>query len=223
MPNDVDPDLAEALETQRGDALLARISAIEADREARADPIYPSDDDLAMDVGEARALLSRYRAIRDAHLGELAVDRSELPGEPQRVASAIVVAAQADAAAHTGKAQRAVQRASAEDLVDLQSFRPSEEIELIAGATGAERDAALERLLTAKAGAITLIRDDPSVTGSMNALRGKELTIGNARPALDAVNRYREGQAFWFLALFIGVPVVVGIVVVVAILVVVNS
>jgi hypothetical protein len=60
-----------------------------------------------------------------------------------------------------------------------------------------------------------LIRDDPSVVGNENALRDLVPVIGDARRALDAVDRYRETQAGAMTMLFLwpvsaGAGVIVG-------------
>jgi hypothetical protein len=218
MTSDIDKAIGEALDgRERGDALVARLDAIDAEREARAAPIFPDEDDLAMDVGTAAELTTGFRAVRDAHRGAIVVPCSILPAAPGRVAAAILVALDADLAHLTGSRSKARQRAAAEDFVDLQSFRPEEDAALLVAqaAPALDRADALERLTTARGAAITWIREDPTVVGSLNAIRGLDLRVGDARVALDAVNRYREHQALGFLTLIIGVPalIVLGIVV----------
>jgi hypothetical protein len=84
--------------------------------------------------------------------------------------------------------------------------------------TASEAIDALGELMTARAAIVTWIRDDPSVIGSLNAIGDTDVRIGDGRQALDAVNGYREKQAFGFLAIYgLGALVVIAIIVFIAI------
>ena len=65
---------------------------------------------------------------------------------------------------------------------------------------------------------IRWIRNDPSILGSINAMRGLDIRVGDGRIALDAVNRYREHKPLGLLA-WIVIPIVVIILVVVVLFV----
>jgi len=204
-------------EARSGD-LLERLKTADADRETQADPIYPDTGDLELE--EAAELAKGFRSLRDDHRGKVAIRRSLLPGDPGRVAAAIMFEMESDLAELHGRDAKARQRQGAEDLVDLQSFRRDDEVRILTegDAEPKVRTAALESLLTARAAVITWIRGDPSILGSINALRGLEIRLGDGRLALDAVNRYREHQALGLLA-WIVVPVAVIILVVVVLII----
>ncbi len=203
-----------------GERAVARAKAIDDERIARADPIYP-DEDRAVNEVEAAELASAFRALRDSRRGELVAPRSALPGDPEHVATALLAEAEARMEGLDGRGLKAAQRELAEVFVDLQAFRPDDEaVKIQSDPTGAVAE--LEALRTAQAAIIQLIReDDMSVTGNMNAMRGLDLRIGDGRIALDAVNRYRERQALGLLAIGgIAVLVVVVLAVIVVLLVI---
>jgi hypothetical protein len=216
--DDRDGDLAPA--TGPGDRAIARVKAMDAERIARADPLYPGSGSRSFRDGEAAALAAATRSQVAAHRGELVAPRSALPGEPALVADALVVSAEAGMIRLGRDDLRAAQRDLAETLVDLQSFRPDEEAARILSDQAGAIDE-LESLLAARAAIIAMLRDDDlSVVGNMNALRDLDLRIGDGRAALDAVDRYRVKQALGLLAVA-GFPVVVAVVVVAIILILV--
>ena len=97
MPRDDEGAARAALEAEaRSGDLLERLRAADADREARADPIYPDAGDVELELREATELAKGFRSLRDAHRGELAVPRSVLPGDPRRVAAAIMLEMESD-------------------------------------------------------------------------------------------------------------------------------
>ena len=216
MTEDPDERTKALLESgASGDELVAALRARDLERTNAADPIFPDADDVPSTMAEAQDLAQRFRVLRDELRGRSVAPRSALPAEPGLVASALMMEAERRMEGLEGKELRAAQRELAEAMVDLQSFRPDAEAALIgADSTTPETADALDALLTARAAMIEMIREDPSVTGNRNALRALDLRIGDARRALDAVNSYREKQAFGFLAMF-GVAALVVIVVVV--------
>jgi hypothetical protein len=220
MSDEFDQRTKDALDGPPSDAgLIEKLRAVDAARVADAGPIYPDIGDMPLTAIEASDLAGRFRSLRDEQRGTVVAPRSMLPGEPGRVAAALMSDATARQHGLTGKPLRADQREVAEAMVDLQSFRPDDEATLIlAGAKTADAIDAAERLMTARAAVIAWIRDDPSVVGNRNALRDLELRIGDGRRALDAVNGYREKQAFGFLAMFgVGALVIIAIVILVVI------
>lgn len=216
MTEDPDEETKALLESgATGDELVAALRALELVRTTAADPIFPDADDVPGTIAEAQELAQHFRALRDELRGRSVAPRSALPAAPGLVASALMMEAEGRMEGLKGKELRAAQRELAEAMVDLQSFRPDAEAALIvADPTTPETADALDALLTARAAMIEMIREDPSVTGNRNALRALDLRIGDARRALDAVNSYREKQAFGFLAMF-GVAALVVIAVVV--------
>ena len=140
---------------------------------------------------------------------------SALPDEPGRVAAALLAEGDAREEGLPAAEQKTSRRELAATMVDLQSFRPDEEASAILAepATPAGTEAR-DRLLTARAAFIAWIRDDLNVTGNRNALRDLDVRIGDGRRALDAVNSYREKQAFGILAMIaVAALVVIGIVI----------
>jgi len=224
MTDDPDERTKALLESgATGDELVAALTAVDRERTKAADPIFPDPGDAPLTTAEARELAERFRALRDELRGRSVAPRSALPAEPGAVASALMMEADGRTETLDGKELRAAQRELAETMVDLQSFRPDAQAALIvAEPTTPERADALDALLTARAAIIEWIREDPSVTGNRNALRGLDLRIGDGRRALDAVNSYREKQAFGFLTMF-GVAALVVIAVIVLIVIRVLS
>jgi hypothetical protein len=224
MTDDPDEDTKALLESgATGDELVAALRARDVERTNAADPIFPDPGDVPLTTAEAQDLAERFRALRDELRGRSVAPRSALSAEPGRVASALVMEAEGRMEALDDKELRAAQRELAEAMVDLQSFRPDAQAALILAApTTPETAEALEALLTARAAIIEWIREDPSVTGNRNALRGLDLRIGDGRRALDAVNSYREKQAFGLLAM-VGVAALVIIAVVVFIVIRLSS
>ena len=200
-----------------GDELREELEALDAERVDAAGPIYPDEGEL--DPAVARDIAQRFRAVRDEHRGAKVVPRHVLPDQPGRVAAALMLEGDLRVAGLTGDALRGAQRELAEVMVDLQGFRPDDQAELIlANPSAPEAMEAVGALMTARAATITWIREDPSVLGSMNAIKDLDLRIGDGRRALDAVNRYREKQAFGFLAIFgLAALVVIAIIVFIAI------
>jgi hypothetical protein len=218
----MNPTVEERTETllesgATGDELLERLAVLDAERIEAAGPIYPDEGEL--DPAVARDNAQRFRALRDEHAGEMVVPRSLLPDEPGRVAAALIAEGELRMAGLAGDALRDAQRELAEALVDLQGFRPDDQAGLIlADPTAPEAMESVGALVTARAAIITWIRDDPSVVGSVNAIKDLDIRIGDGREALDAVNGYREKQAFGFLAMFgLGALVVIAIIVFIAI------
>ncbi len=221
MTRDDEEAARAALEAEaRGGHLLERLIDADADREARSDPIFPDAGDVELELREATDLAKGFRSLRDAHSGELAVPRSVLPGDPRRVAAAIMLEMESDLEELRGRNAKSRQRRGAEDLVDLQSFRREDEVRSLndKDVDPNVRAAALESLVTARAVMITWIRNDPSILGSINAMRGLDIRVGDGRIALDAVNRDREHQALGLLA-WIVIPIVVVVFVVVVLFV----
>jgi hypothetical protein len=200
-----------------GDELVEGLDALDAERAEAAGPIFPDESEL--DPDSARDIAQRFRTLRDEHRGEVVAPRSLLPGEPGRVAAALIADGDLRTEGLTGNALRDAQRELAETLVDLQGFRPDDDARLILmDPTASEAIDALGELMTARAAIVTWIRDDPSVIGSLNAIGDTDVRIGDGRQALDAVNGYREKQAFGFLAIYgLGALVVIAIIVFIAI------
>lgn len=218
----MDPTIEERTQTllesgATGNELGERLAALDAERIEAAAPIYP--DEVELDPAVARDNAQRFRALRDEHGGEMVVPRSLLPDEPGRVAAALMAEGELRMAGLAGDALRDAQRELAEALVDLQGFRPDDQAGLIlADPTAPEAMESVGALVTARAAIITWIRDDPSVVGSVNAIKDLDVRVGDGRKALDAVNGYREKQAFGFLAIFgLGALVVIAIIVFIAI------
>ncbi len=203
-----------------GDELGEGLVALEVERIEVAAPIYP--EEVELDPAVARETAQRFRLLRDEHRGETVVPVSLLPDEPGRVAAALFAEGELRMAGLAGDALRDVQRELAEALVDLQGFRPDDQASLIlADPTAPEAMEAVGALVTARAAIITWIRDDPSVVGSLNAIKGLDIRVGDGRQALDAVNGYRERQAFRFLATIglggLAIVAIIGIIVFIAI------
>ena len=214
----MDPTTEERTQTlldsgASGDELRAGLEALDKERTEAAGPIYPDEGDL--DPAAARDIAQRFRALRDEHRGEMVAPRSLLPGAPGRVAAALIADGDLRTEGLTGDDLREAQRELAEAFVDLQCFRPDEQASLIqADPTTPEAIESVGALVTARAAIITWIRDDPSVLGSVNAIKDLDIRIGDGRQALDAVNGYRERQALGFLAMFgLGALVVIAIIV----------
>jgi hypothetical protein len=213
-------DLIESGAT--GHDLIEGIKALDAERAEAAAPIYPDPGEASLDVAEARDLAQRFRSLRDQHRGELVMPRSALPAEPGRVAAALMAESEAREQGMPAAELRATRRELAATMVDLQSFRPDAEASAILADPGTPAGTeATDRLLTARAALIAWIRDDLNVMGNRNALRDLDVRIGDGRRALDAVNSYRETQAFGMIAMVAVVAlVVIGIVIFVVIQVV---
>ncbi len=208
----------DRIDSGHGDRAVARVRAIDDERIAWADPIYPSEEDRPLDGRLAAELAADVRSQLASRRGELVAPRSALPGEPALVADALLVDADARMVGLGRDDLKAASRELAEAFVDLQSFRPDGEAARILSDPTAAVDE-LEALRISRAAIIGMLRaDDMSVLGNMNALRDVDLLIGDGRVALDAVERYRVRQAVGLLAVA-GFPVVV-MIVVVAILIV---
>ena len=207
-------------DTPAGDRAIARVRAIDNERIAWADPIYPSAGDRALDGRSAAELVSDLRSQLLSRRGEPVAPRSALPGDPELVADALLVDADARMAGLGRDEMKAASRELAEAFVDLQSFRPDvEAARILADPTAAVEE--LEALRIARAAIIGMLRaDDMSILGNMHALRDIDLRIGDGRVALDAVERYRVRQAVGLLAVA-GFPILVIIVVAVILLVLV--
>jgi hypothetical protein len=203
-----------------GDRAIARVQALDMQRVARAEPIYPGSGGRSLEEGEAAVLAAAARSQLASRRGAVVAPRSALPGEPSLVADALIVAAEAGMLRLGRDDLRAARRDLAETLVDLQSFRPDAEVErILSDPTGAVDE--LESLRTARAAIIAMLRDDDlSIVGNMNALRGLDLRIGEGRAALDAVERYRVRQALGLLAVA-GFPLIVAIAAVAIVLILV--
>ena len=167
-------------------------SAVTGDSGATAeatDATLP-DESLTIGTAEARDLVRAFRRIRDAHRGQFAAPVGELPDDPARIATAIVV---------TLEATPTDSRHLLEDLVDLQSFvdDPPPGLRPPAEAVGPDEvaDPLLERIRWRQATLIAFELGHPSVIGDHNAIRERWTAIGDARAAIDLVNRYREQQA----------------------------
>jgi hypothetical protein len=202
-----------------GHDLIEGLKALDAERAEAAAPIYPDPGEVPLEATEARDLARRFRALRDQHRGELVVPLSALPAEPGRVAAALVAESEEREQGMPADDLRATRRELAATLVDLQAFRPDDEASaILADSETPEGTEARDRLLTARAALIARVRDDLNVTGSRNALRHLDVRIGDGRRALDAVNSYREKQAFGMLAMVaVAALVVIGIVIFVVI------
>ena len=214
MKDPIDERSQELIESDvTGAELQDRLRSLDAERVEAATPIYPETTEIP--PAEARDLAQRFRTLRDEHRGEIVAPISLLPGDPGRVSAALYAEGISRMEGVTGGKLRALQRDLAEVMVDLQSFRPDDQAALILSDPTTPAGAqALAWLMTARAATIASIRDDPGVLGALNAIGKLDIRIGDGRKALDAVNRYREKQAFGFLAMFgLGAIVVVAVVV----------
>jgi hypothetical protein len=202
-----------------GQDLIGQLKALDTERAAAADPIYPDPGEVPLEAAEARDLAQRFRALRDQHRGELVAPLSALAAEPGRVAAALMAESEAHEQDMPADELRATRRELAATIVDLQSFRPDAEASaILADPETPAGTEATDRLLTARAALIAWIRDDLNVTGNRNALRELDVRIGDGRRALDAVNSYRETQAFGMIAMpAVAALVVIGIVIFVVI------
>jgi hypothetical protein len=111
-----------------GDELVEGLDALDAERAEAAGPIFPDESEL--DPDSARDIAQRFRTLRDEHRGEVVAPRSLLPGEPGRVAAALIADGDLRTEGLTGNALRDAQRELAETLVDLQGFRPDDDARL---------------------------------------------------------------------------------------------
>ena len=183
----------EAERQQRAERHIARIQRDDEKRIAHAH----LPDGVELDDARAIEIVDRYLSILDRYRGKVVAPLSSLPDNPPRIAQALAQAAM------TSSDPRPI----AEMFVDLQSFRREEDWQLLndppIGDDGSkERSDAAERLLAARAAATALLREDVSVVGDMNALRAvDDLTIGEGRRALAAVESYRRAQFSGFMAI----------------------
>lgn len=219
MLDELDRESASLFASGRtGDELLARIRSIDDRRVAAARPVFPAVDAPSMSDPDAHDLIHRFRATRDAHRGAVAAPSSALPGPPEQIATAIMVAL-ASLEGRVGKREaRAESRQLAADLVDLQGFRPDHEAQILLAAPPDSHDRRL--LTTARAAIMQWIRDDPSVIGNVTAIQSLDIRIGDGRRALDAVEAHRAAKLRTLLGIVIVAAVgIAAIIVVVAVLV----
>ena len=206
-----------------GRDLVERLQALDAERAEAAAPIYPDPGATPLGAAEARDLAQRFRALRDQHRGELVMPLSALPADPGRVAAALMAESEAREQGMRAGDLRTTRRELAATMVDLQSFRPDAEASAILADPGSPAGTEMtDRLLTARAALIAWIRDDASITGDRNALRELDVRIGDGRRALDAVNRYRERQAFGMIAMLAVSALIVLVIVVFVVIQVVT-
>ena len=161
--------------------------------------------DAVMDPAEARDLVDEFRRVRDRHRGRFVAPAAELLADSVRIATAYLNLA--------GAATLELRRHQLEDLVDLQSFVDDPPADLAPPRGSSEpgvtspADPLIEAIRWRQAGVIAWANSHPSDLGAHNAIRGRWTAIGDARAAIDLVNRYREEQtlgtgatALWLVA-----------------------
>ena len=149
----------DRIDSGPGDRAVARVRAIDNERIAWADPIYPSDEDRPLDGRLAAELAADVRSQLASRRGELVAPRSALPGEPELVADALLIDADARMLGLGRDDLKAASRELAEAFVDLQSFRPDAEAARIqSDPTGAVDE--LEALRISRAAIIGMLRAD---------------------------------------------------------------
>ncbi|HEY7968541.1 MAG TPA: hypothetical protein VID95_01020 [Candidatus Limnocylindrales bacterium] len=161
--------------------------------------------DAVMDPAEARELVDGFRRVRERYRGRYVAPADELLADPARIATAYLNLA--------GAATLELRRHQLEDLVDLQSFVEDPPADLAPPRGSSEpgvtspADPLIEAIRWRQAGVIAWAMNNPSDVGAHNAIRGRWTAIGDARAAIDLVNRYREEQtlglgatALWLVA-----------------------
>jgi hypothetical protein len=177
----------------------------EADAHARERrPVLP-EADAAIDPSEAQQLVEAFRRVRDRYRGRYVAPVDELPDRPDRIASAYFTLA--------GASSMEIRRHQLEDLVDLQAFVDDPPAVLAPPRVSSEKgvtspaDPLIEAIRWRQAGIIAWAMNHPSTLGDHTAIRSRWTAIGEARAAIDLVNRYREEQtlglgatALWLVA-----------------------
>ena len=182
----------------------ADASAVPAEWARLRRPIV-GEADAVMDPAEARELVDEFRRVRERHRGQFVAPAVELPADPVRVASAYLSLA--------GAAILELRRHQLEDLVDLQSFVDDPPADLAPPRGSSEpgvtslADPLIEAIRWRQAGVIAWAMGHDSDVAAHNAIRGRWTAIGDAGPAIDLVNRYRDEQtlglgatALWLVA-----------------------
>lgn len=194
--------------------------AVARDRESSTWTLEP------LNLAEARAIVAEFRSTRNGYRGSLAAPVSALGHGPDRIAQAILTCLDdlGDVPSSGSDPSRRARRELAEDLVDLASFRPDPEAELLRNytplrATGLrpaseepvagsqwllDAQLAYERLTAARAETVHWVRGDIGLSAAAGAAIGgleRPVKIGDARGALDAAQNYRESQAIWLIGL----------------------
>jgi hypothetical protein len=161
--------------------------------------------DAAMDPAEARGLVDDFRRVRDRHRDRFVAPADELTADPARIATAYLNLA--------GALPVELRRHQLEDLVDLQAFVDDPPADLAPPRGSSEpgvtspADPLIEAIRWRQAGVIAWAMSHPSDVAAHNAIRGRWTAIGDARAAIDLVNRYRDDQtlglgatALWLVA-----------------------
>jgi len=160
----------------------------------------------------ARSMVTEFRRVRDRFRGQLAAPESELVDPPELIGKAIGVWGESLGPMARGSPDQGIRaelQRLVEDSVDLQSFRPDDEAELLrtykpgsgprpAGAAETDADRAWERLNMARATQIHRIRGDfGAPAGAAIAMRqlARPVVIGDAQVGMNAASSYRAGQA----------------------------
>jgi hypothetical protein len=182
------------------------IEAVRDDTERRMAEATLPDPSVDMPEAEAGELLGSFRRTRDAHRGRYAAPVRELPADGVRVATAIAILSRT-----AGPEEL---RRQLEDLVDLQAFVPDPPDFL---RPTPSPDPLLESIRWRQAALMAFAMNHASVIGDHNAIRDRWTAIGDARAAIDLVNKYRETQAGGFAAItawLIGAPIGFGLAVI---------
>jgi hypothetical protein len=185
-------------------------------------------DNSPIEPAEAEQLVDAFLRVCERFVGQTAAPESALPAPATRIATALASEA-ASADEVDGESALIIYQTAVEALIDLQAFVPDDAASAVERQLSKRSDGrdtrsdgdsrlateTLERIRTAQAAAIQWIRDDVSVVGNENALRDLVPVIGDARRALDAVDRYREVQSGAMIMLFVwpvsaGAGVIVG-------------
>jgi len=191
------------------------VAAVEEDTQRHLEQATLPDGTVTVDAAEARELVASFRRVRDTQRGRYAASITELPADALRIANAIAVIGEGVTPDE--------RRHLLEDLVDLQAFVPDAPASLRPppSSTGSEpaatADPLLESIRWRQAALMAYAMGHASVVGDHNAIRDRWTAIGDARSAIDLVNKYRESQAGGFAALtawLIGAPIGFGLAVI---------
>lgn len=206
-------DTPELPEDATADEVAA---AVEVDTQSHLRQATLPDGSVRVGAAEARALVASFRRVRDTQRGRYAASIAELPADTIRIANAIAVIGE--------EVTPEERRHLLEDLVDLQAFVPDAPASLRPppSSPGSEPAAAtadplLESIRWRQAALMAYAMGHASVVGDHNAIRDRWTAIGDARSAIDLVNKYRESQAGGFAAItawLIGAPIGFGLAVI---------
>ena len=176
------------------------VAAVREDTQRHLEQATLPDGTVAVDAAEAHELVASFRRVRDTQRGRYAAPITELPADALRIANAIAVIGE--------EVTPEERRHLLEDLVDLQAFvaDPPASLRPPPPSTGSEpatatADPLLESIRWRQAALIAYAMGHASVMGDHTAIRDRWTAIGDARSAIDLVNKYRETQAGGFAAL----------------------